>query len=226
MTTLIAEDLVLLLLDDESGKFTNATYLDIGIGGALLVELALAGHVDVAPRSARWASAKVRATGAPGPSDETLRDALEIVRHKERSAQDLVPRLGRKRRGLLLARLRERGILEEREDRLLGLIPRRSWPAVDSSHEDDVRRALGEVLLRGAGPDERTAALVSLLSALDVAHRVVAGEGIDAREVKARAKTIAEGDWAAKGVRDAVTAAQAAVLVAVMAASTTATTGN
>ena len=41
MTTLIAEDLVLLLLDDESGKLTNASYLDTGIGGALLVELAL-----------------------------------------------------------------------------------------------------------------------------------------------------------------------------------------
>jgi Golgi phosphoprotein 3 (GPP34) len=42
MTNLIAEDLVLLLLDDESGTLEPATYLDTGIGGALLVELALA----------------------------------------------------------------------------------------------------------------------------------------------------------------------------------------
>ena len=41
MATLIAEDLLLLLLDDESGKLTNATFLDAGLGGALLVELAL-----------------------------------------------------------------------------------------------------------------------------------------------------------------------------------------
>ena len=47
MTNLIAEDLVLLLLDDESGKLEHATYLDTGIGGALLVELALAENVSV-----------------------------------------------------------------------------------------------------------------------------------------------------------------------------------
>ena len=47
MTTLIAEDLVLLLLDDESGKLTNTSHLDTGIGGALLVELALAETVTV-----------------------------------------------------------------------------------------------------------------------------------------------------------------------------------
>ncbi len=226
MTTLIAEDLVLLLLDDESGRFAHSTFLDIGIGGALLVELALGGHVGVVPGASRWAAARVRATGIAPPTDDVLREALETVRHKERPAHDLVGRLGRKRRAVLLSRLRERGILEERDDRVLGLIPRRRWPAVDSRHEDEVRQDLAAVLLHGADPDQRTAALVSLLSALDVAHRVVQSETLDAREVRARARTVAEGDWAAEGVREAVKAAQAAILVAVMAASTSATTGN
>ena len=42
MAMLIAEDLLLLLLDDESGKLTNATYLDSSLGGALLVAAGLA----------------------------------------------------------------------------------------------------------------------------------------------------------------------------------------
>jgi hypothetical protein len=226
MDTLIAEDLLLLLIEDESGRLENATYLDTGIGGALLVELALGGHVEVVKGTGAWARAKVRPAPAPLPSDAVLREALEVVAHRERTAQDLVARLGRKRRDQLLERLQQRGILDQREDRVLGLFPRRRWPAADSAHEADVRRQLGGALLHGAHPDDRTAALVSLLSALDIVHKVVDREGRTPKEVKERAKEIAEGDWAAKAVRDAVAATQAAVMVAVMAASTAATTGN
>ena len=225
MTTLIAEDLVLLLLDDESGKFTNASYLDTGIGGALLVELALAETVDVVKGSGLWARAKVRPTGLAAPPDPVLAEALSVIAEKERTAQDLVGRLGKRRRDQLLDRLRERGIVEPREDRVLGLIPRRRWPSVDSTHEAGVRRELGDVLLRGVTPTERTAALVSVLSALDLAHKVVDREGVPARDVKKRAKDVAEGDWAAKAVRDSIAAAQAAVAAA-MVATTAATYGG
>ena len=103
MTTLIAEDLLLLLLDDESGKLTATTYLDTGIGGAVLVELAMAGCVDVVKGSGLWARAKVLPTNTPPPADPVLTEAWELIRSKERTAQDLVARLGKRRRdGLLL----------------------------------------------------------------------------------------------------------------------------
>jgi hypothetical protein len=219
MSTLIAEDLVLLLLDDESGKFTNATYLDTGIGGALLIELALAETVDVVKGSGMWARAKVRPTGLAAPSDPVLAEALSVIAEKERTAEDLVGRLGKRRHDQLLDRLRERGIVEAREDRVLGLIPRRRWPSVDSTHEAGVRRELGDVLVRGVTPAERTAALISVLSALDLAHKVVDRESAPAREIKKRAKEVAEGEWAAKAVRDSIAAAQAAVAAALVAAS-------
>ena len=37
VATLLAEDLLLLLLEDDSGKLTPTAYLDVGIGGAVLV---------------------------------------------------------------------------------------------------------------------------------------------------------------------------------------------
>ena len=225
MTTLIAEDLVLLLLDDESGKLTNASYLDTGIGGALLVELALAETVDVVKGSGLWARAKVRPTGRSAPPDPVLAEALTVIAEKERTAQDLVGRLGKRRRDQLLDRLRERGMVEPREDRVLGLIPRRRWRAVDSTHEAGVRRELGDVLLRGVSPAERTAALISVLSALDLAHKVVDREGAPARQVRKRAKDVAEGDWAAKAVRDSIAAAQAAVAAAMVATTAAASNG-
>lgn len=47
---LIAEDLLLLLTGDQSGKLlVPSNKLDIALGGALLVELAIAGRVIVDP---------------------------------------------------------------------------------------------------------------------------------------------------------------------------------
>jgi len=224
---LIAEDLLLLLLDDESGRTTNATYLDPGLGGALLVELALDGHVEVVKGDRRWARAKVHPTDGPAPTDPVLVDALALVAGKERTAQDLVGRLGKRRREPLLERLASAGVLRKEDTRVLGLLPRRRWPVSDGSHEAEVRRQLGDALVRGATPSARTAALVAVLSAMDLAHKVVDREGLPGRMVKARAKEIADGDWAAKAVKDAITAAQAAVTAAVVgaAASTAATSG-
>lgn len=224
MDTLIAEDLLLLLLDDDSGKLTS-TYLDIAIGGALLVELTLAGTVAVTEGHGLWSRDKVVATDAATPSDPLLADSLDMVRLRDRSAQDLVGRLGKKRRDPLLERLERRGVLRLEEDKVLGLFPRKRWPAIDSSHETDLRRHIGDALVRGLQPDERTAALIALLSALGVVSKVVDREGLSASEVKKRAKAVAQGDWAAKAVKDAVAAAQAAVTASVVAA-TAATTAS
>lgn len=219
---LIAEDLLLLLLDDESGKLTNTTYLNTGIGGALLVELALGGHVEVVKGQGLWARAKVLTTGRAAPQDPILVEALQLIAEKDRSAQDLVGRLGKKRREPLLARLESAGILRREEDRLMGLFPRTRWPAADSTREADVRRRLGDALVRGVDPEQRVASLIALLSGMDLAHKVVDREGLSGGQVKKRAKEIAEGDWAAKAVKDAIAAAQAAVTAAIVA--TTATT--
>lgn len=225
---LVAEDLLLLLLDDDSGRLTHASYLDTGLGGAHLVDLALGGHVDVDEPGKKWGftqAARVHVTGSL-PEDPTLRAAYDTVAEKQRSAQDLVGRLGSKQRDPLLERLAGRGLLERRQGKVLGLFPTTRWPAADARHEAEVRARLGSALLRGAEPDPRTAALVALLHGLGVAHKVVTDPQVPAREVRKRAKTIAEDDWAAKGVADAVAAAQSAVVAAVVASSAAATAGS
>ena len=156
---LIPEDLLLLLLDDESGRLRHGTYLDTAVGGALLAELALAQHVEVVKGSGVWARAKVVPTGSGEP-------------------------------------------------------------------EDDVRRQLGDAVVRGATPTERTAALVALLSAMGVAHQVIDREGLSGGEVRKRAKAIAEGDWAAKAVKDAIAAVQAAIAATMVASTSVAASGG
>lgn len=223
---LIAEDVLLLLLDDESGSVVGTSYTATVLGGAVLIELAMSGAVDVEEKSSVWRAAKVRANPHVVPADDVLRRAAEVVGQKERSAQDLVDRLGKGLKDQLADRLVQRGILERRQDRVLGVFPRTRWPSVDSTHEEAVRRELTRTLVQGADPDPRTAAIVALLSAIDRAHKVVDREGLSRSEVRKRAKTIAEGEWAAKAVRDAISAATAAVAAAVTASTVAATSGS
>lgn len=216
--TLIAEDLLLLLLDDESGKLSGTSAPGMSLGGALLVELALGGAVAVEEKRRHgWGAAKVFPVTGVEVADPMLAGALEIVAEKPRPAQDLVGRLGKNLLPQLADALVARGILERRDDRVLGIFPRRRWPEADSSHEAELRRQLADSLVRGLAPDERTAALIALLSALDRAPSVVERDGLSKREIRARAKEIAKGNWAAAGVRDAVNAATAATVAVISA---------
>lgn len=94
------------------------------MGGALLVELALAETVQIVRGTGFLARAKVAATSVLSPDDRVLSAAMAKVREKPRTAQDLVARLGKDQRDVLLGRLADRGILQRDEDRVLGLFPR------------------------------------------------------------------------------------------------------
>jgi hypothetical protein len=211
---LIAEDLLLLLLDDESGKVPSSDTAETALGGAVLAELAILGAVTIGERTSRWKAPKVTVTG-PAPEDRVLADALETIAEKERAPQDLVNRLGKGLIDTLGDRMAERGILERKESRLFGLLPRTRWPAVDSTHEQEVRQTLDSVLVQYTTPDDRTGALVAVLVAIDKAHKVV--HGLSNREVKKRAKEVAAGDWAAKAVKDAIAETYAAIGVVLAA---------
>ncbi len=222
--TLIAEDVLLLLLDDEKGTVPSGVSLQPLLGGALLIELALAEQVRVV-KDGPWRSAKVHVTDVAGPEDPVLADAWRTVAEKPRTAQDLVNRLGKGRKAVLADRLAQRGILQRRDEKVLGMFPRTRWPAADPGREEDLRRALTAALVEGQEPDPRTAALVALLHAVGRAHKTVPHEGMSGSAVRARAKEISEGAWAAKAVKDAITAAQAAVIAATAASTAAATNG-
>lgn len=214
---LIAEDLLLLLLDDETGKMAASTYEKSVLGGALLAELGLVRAVEVEKGAGVFGRQAVVVTADTAPSDPLLASALETVAEKPRSPGDLVDRLGKGLKARLTDRLVERGLLERRDGKVLGLFPTTTWPARDSAHEDAVRRQLQAALGGGIDPDERTATLVALLHAVDVVPKVLAVEGMRRGELKKRAKEIADGDWAAKAVKDAVAASTAAMTAAIAA---------
>ena len=215
---LLAEDLLLLLTDDDTGRLVvPGQEVDIALGGAQLLALSLQQRVDVDAR-------KRLVVLDPSPCGDALLDEAlqEVARRAGRKPSDVVARLGKRLRGTLYERLAAVGILRAEQGRVLGLFPTHTWPTSSADHEAEVRRALTAVLVQGATPEPHDAALVALLHALRATHKVVvpAEHGLRRRDLDRRAKEIAEGSWASDAVRravDAVTAATVAAITAVTA---------
>jgi hypothetical protein len=158
----------------------------------------------------------------PGPTgDDLLDDALTVVAQKEgKKPQGVVPRLGKRARARMYERLVDSGVLDAKDDRVLGVFPTHRWPTKDAAHESSVREGLVSALRLGVTTEARTGALVSLLLALNAVHKAVdpAAVGLPRKELNANAKRIADGDWAAKAVRQAIDSMNAAVIAAISAA--------
>ncbi|OZG27086.1 hypothetical protein BH683_021940 [Williamsia sp. 1138] len=217
MSTLIAEDLLLLLLDDDKGTTPASVPVPTVLGGAILMELALIDAIGIGKKPSRWTAAKVRVARAEAATDPVLRRAVGIVAEKERPAQSLLGRLGKGLKDELGTRLAKMSFVERRSERILGAFPHTTWPAVNRSHKLDLRRDVTAVLVHGNPPDDRTGGLIALLSSINRAHMAVDTDEVPRRELKKRAKAIAEGDWAAKAVADAIAAATAAITAATVA---------
>ncbi|WP_232666176.1 GOLPH3/VPS74 family protein [Pseudonocardia sp. TRM90224] len=209
----VAEDLALLLFDPTTGRsIVDGTSLDRAIGGALLLDLSLSGRVTAAGEGAK---ARLTVADPSSTGNNILDAALAKLGGSPVRAQRAVERLASKTRVPVLERLVERGVLDRRSERRLGLFPATAWPAIDPAPREALRSRLGDVLLKGGRPDEHTACLVSLLHAVKAEHKIVDGPR---REVRARAREITSGEWAGAAVRKAVQAVQTSVAIAVSAA--------
>jgi Golgi phosphoprotein 3 (GPP34) len=215
---LIAEEYLLLALDERTGKpRVGSEVLGPALGGALVAELALRERVGVTPHEAGWSKrGRVTITSLTPTDDPELDAALQKLAENEgRKVKDLLNEYSTKKRRLshgvrerLLERLAASGALVRTEGTVLGFIPRTTWPAGDPSSEEGVRRRLQAALVEGTTPTERTVALVALLQVTGLLPKVVTTD--DKRALKAKAKQLTSGDWAAKAVKDAIDEAAAA----------------
>ena len=219
---LIADELLLLALDDTTGK-SIATGVDLNpaLGAALLVELALAERISIAPAEAGWTERGKVSVIDTGSTDDPDLDAV-LVKLTEKEGQkvkNLISPMSwqpiskglKDRRS---ARLVQQGVLTEQRSAILGV---RSYPAVIPGPEGEVRARLWSALVDGLTPTERTVALIALLDATGILPKVLVGP--DKKLVKTRAKQLSQGDWAAKAVKDAIAEASAATIAVVAASS-------
>jgi len=217
----LPEEFLLLAYDEDGTPLTDGTHLDNGLGGALLLELALNGRVDVADKRVVVLD--------PAPTGDSLTDeALDRIRDdKPRKPGYWVTKLSKQARPRLLDKLVTEGVLTVEKDRVLWVFPRTKYPSASGEPpavEVAARERMRTAIL-GTGPvDPRTAALCALVAATDLDRKVL--RDLDRRVVQARLKEIGEGAWAAEAVRKAIEEIQAAVMVAIIASTTAATAGS
>lgn len=220
---LIAEDLTLLLLDDAKGTWLlDSSHRGPVLAGAVLTELVLAGRLQPEPgESGRepGPKAKLVVVDDSPAGDPVLDAALQRIGARRPSRADAL--LGPVGKGLeeeLVARLTAAGAITPRQDKVLLIFPRTTHPAADPTAERSVRDRVASALRGGRADDQRTAALVALLSVSGVLPKVVdpAAVGLDKRGLEKAGKAVAEDDRIAGGVKHALASVDAAVMTAVI----------
>ncbi|GHE67335.1 MULTISPECIES: GOLPH3/VPS74 family protein [Streptomyces] len=173
----LPEELLLLALDPATGTTAQPQSLDLGLAGAQLVELALAGRI--APDGDRIAVVVPRPTGDP-----TLDCALELLRRRGAPVRAVHwiggPRLGL--RQTYLSHLERCGMVHAVAGQMCGVLPTTRYQATDNAISREIRARLDSAIRTGVPPDPRTAALAALAHAVGLGKHLYPGnEGRSSR---------------------------------------------
>lgn len=221
----LTEEFLLLAFDEQTGKsLLDSTKLHVGVAAAALVDLTMSGALEVATEDGEVKRGRLRRTGVATPSGAIMIEILDRAHgQKPRNAvSDISGVSSFKNRAAVLkdevlAGLAAEGVLTQESTKVLGIFPSVTWKERDGRIEHEIRGRVQTAVTSTLPPDPRTAALVSLLSATDLAHRVIAG---DKREIRRRAKEISKDEWAGPAVKAAVDEIAAVVTVVVTGAAT------
>ncbi|GAA2795012.1 GPP34 family phosphoprotein [Kitasatospora paracochleata] len=221
MFVTLGEEIMLMSLDDGSGKARERMTAGWVVAGAFLLDLALAGRitaedgrlrvVDAAPTGVRLLDGRLAAVAAWTEGRRTAKVAAWVTKDQSTAVRAAIDSL------------RERGLVTEERHRLLGLFPVRRYPEADGSVERELRARLTAAVLDGAEPDERTTGLIALLHGARL-HRL-AFPDLPRRQVEPRMAAIAEGQWAGEAVRQAIRTMQAAMVAVATTTAIAASSG-
>jgi len=164
-TLTLPEELLLLVLDDDSGALLPVPQrtLDSALAGAALMELALQDRID-SDLENLWVTDS-SPTGEPWL--DSLLAEVSSVEGPVRSEQ-WIHRISTESGSLqeeVLQRLVDRRILKREERRILWMFESRRYPKIDGVEEREVKLRIMGVLFSEEIPDPRDVALISLVDA-------------------------------------------------------------
>ncbi|MBX7270138.1 GPP34 family phosphoprotein [Micromonospora sp. Llam7] len=208
------EDLLLLLFQPSSGTIAGENTLFYVLAGAVLADLALGDHLTTADRG------RVKTVEGRAPSDDILRSAWDYLSERPRGVQTVLAAIGPPLRKPVLERLVERGDIDRGDRKVLGLFRTTTLKEGGNGRRAGLLGEVRQVLVEGAEPRPRVAALAALLSAsgtLPLFHREIPWKS----SVITRAKELERGNWGAGAAGEAVTRTVTATVVnsAIMAAA-------
>jgi hypothetical protein len=200
----LTEDLFLLACDVTGRTAIDGVHLDLGLGGALVLDLMLLNRVAVADD-------RVTVVDFAPTGDSMLDGALARIggQAKPRDTSYWVRHLARGARRTVEDRLVTAGVLRLDEHKVLGLIKVHRTPEADGRIQHELMNRLGEAVVLGHPAPPETAALASLVFAVGLDRHLF--PRADRRAVRLRMQEIAEGEMVGAAVRRAIEAIDAAV---------------
>jgi len=167
----IAEETLLLILDDDAGdvaSYLTPRSLDSVLADAMMMDLALEDRIDTDLERLMLVDST--------PFDDDFLDPVlaEIATETGSHSIDYwVERTAKQGDGIrrrALARLVERGILEQHDERFLWVFRSRRYPVVDGTEEREVKLRILGVLLSDEIPDPRDIVIICLADACGILH--------------------------------------------------------
>jgi hypothetical protein len=202
MPLTMPEEILLLMLDDQSGRLQEraAPSGDYAVAGAILAELALAGRIDTDP-------GRLYVTD-PTPTGDALQDRAlaQIVAAKEtgdsRHWIETLSADADEYRDALFERLVAKGILKRVEGRFLWVFPERRYPVISDKEEREVKARILGVLFKDEIPDPRDSLLIGLCRAAGLFSLILTPSELD--RVQPRIDAVADLEELNRSLADAI----------------------
>jgi hypothetical protein len=192
----IAEDLFLLLLDNASAQpGLDRRRRARVLASAVLLDLAYACRIRPAMSGEPVEPGRLLALSVPGPMDPVVAPAFQLLERGPLRPATAVRRLSRHTEQTLANYLEQTGQI--RRVRLTSKRLRHpdAWPLTDRERVGQARSAMLAVLFDRRPPAPPTAAIISLLHAVDGLGALLSLNDRGWRWVHARAGEIASGSW-------------------------------
>ena len=173
-----ADEILLLLLDDENGRFSAAhrPAVDLALAGGVLMDLALESRIDTDTNKLMLLDAE--------PTGDALLDAvLADIAAADRShdARYWVERIQRRAdqiRDAALERLIKEGVLLRRAGKFLRVFHHRLYPVVDGASRE-VKGRIMDLLFGTAIPDPRDVVIICLCDACGLFQSLLTPDEVD-----------------------------------------------
>ena len=192
----IAEDLLLLLLDNASSQpALDRERCDRVLAGAALFDLAYACRVRPSIPGERIEGGKLVALAGTGPLDPLLARAFEILKQRPLTPPAALSRLRKDATEHVAAHLDHLGEVSRMPLSTKRFQRHFAWPITRRDRVALARSALLSALFDGRPPTPPTAGIVTLLHAVDGLGTLLSLNDRGWRWVHARATEISSGSW-------------------------------
>ena len=163
-----AEEIILILLDDEDGKFVHVPRwsLNYALAGGILMDLAMENRIDTDIENLMLIDST--------PVGDSLLDPVLAEIAEEGEKKDIrywLEHIAEKASGIreeALNRLVTGGILERQDDRFMWMFRSRRYPTIDGEAEREVKLRIMEVLFSDVIPDPRDIMIICLVDACGI----------------------------------------------------------